>query len=82
LGWKLRNSASAFKKWDYINEKGFHTFYGSAELAVRQTEEAGLRLAEMKGLSRLGGGRLDRYFSPYIHYVFTKPDQVGRARAG
>ncbi len=82
LQWKLRNCMKAFKQWDYIYEEGLYTFYGSAELVVRQTEEVGLRLAEMKGFSRLGDGRLDRYFSPYIHYVFTKPDHVGRARAG
>jgi len=82
LWWRLRNSASAFKKWGYIYEGGLHTFYGSAESVVCQTEEVGLKFVEMKGFSKLGDGRLDKYFSPYIHYVFTKPDHVGRAGQG
>jgi hypothetical protein len=40
---------------------------------VRKTEEVGLKLLEKKGFSKIGFERLDIYFSPYIHYVFQKP---------
>ena len=73
LGWKLRNSIRAFKDWDYVIENDVHTYYASPALVVRQTEEAGLRLLERKGFSKIKFDRLDIYFSPYIHYVFQKP---------
>ena len=77
LGWKLRNCMKAFREWDYIYEEGLYTLYGTPQLVVRQTEEVGLKLVEVKGFSRLGDGRLDRYFSPYITYVFTKAERAG-----
>ncbi|MGB7547415.1 MAG: class I SAM-dependent methyltransferase [Terracidiphilus sp.] len=73
LRWKLRNCARAFKEWDYILEDGVHAFYATPDFVVRQTEELGLKLLETKGFSDCGVERLDRYFSPYVHYVFTKP---------
>jgi hypothetical protein len=77
LGWKARNSIKAFKEWDYVVEDGVYAFYGSPGFVVRQTEAVGLKLLEMRGFFRLGTGRLDRYFSPYVHYVFTKLGKVG-----
>lgn len=78
LGWKLRNGIRGFKDWDYILERGVHLHYASADLVVQQTEKAGLELLEKKGFSRIGFGRLDMYFSPYIHYVFEKPPDSGQ----
>jgi ubiquinone/menaquinone biosynthesis C-methylase UbiE len=73
LRWKLRNSMKAFKEWSYILEDGAHAFYASQEFVVRQTEDVGLKLLEMRWFPKYGIGDLDRYLSPYIHYVFTKP---------
>lgn len=71
--WKLKNSARAFKDWDYINEEGLHTFYGTPAVVLEQTQAVGLKLVETVWFPRSGNHRLDRFFSPYIQYVFTKP---------
>ena len=71
--WKLRNCFRAFKEWAYVLEDGVYTFYATPNFVVRQTEELGLNFLEMKGFSEFGGERLDRYFSPYFLYIFTKP---------
>lgn len=73
LRWKLRNAFRAFKEWDYVLEDGVHMFYSSYEFVVKQTEEAGLKLLETKCFSRFKSDRIDRYFSPYIHFAFVKP---------
>jgi ubiquinone/menaquinone biosynthesis C-methylase UbiE len=73
LLWKLRNSLKAFKQRAYVLECGLHSFYASPEYVIRQTESVGLKLLEMKWFKLSGNGRFDRHFSPYIHYVFTKP---------
>jgi ubiquinone/menaquinone biosynthesis C-methylase UbiE len=72
--WKLRNCLKGFKEWDYVMENGVHAFYASPDFVVRQTEEVGLKLLEKKGFSKIGIERFDIYFSPYIHYVFEKPE--------
>jgi len=72
LAWKMRNCGKAFRDWAYILEDGVHTFYASQELVIRQTEETGLKLIEMRWQHKTGIERFDRYFSPYIHYVFEK----------
>jgi ubiquinone/menaquinone biosynthesis C-methylase UbiE len=73
LRWKLRNGARAFREKCYIVEEGEYTFYTSPDYVVRQTEQFGLRLVELRGFARFKNERIDRYFSPYISYVFTKP---------
>jgi ubiquinone/menaquinone biosynthesis C-methylase UbiE len=73
LWWKMRNTFNAFKDWAYVLEDGVYSFYASPDFVVRQTEQVGLKLLEIKGFSKLGNGPVDRYFSPYLHYVFTKP---------
>jgi ubiquinone/menaquinone biosynthesis C-methylase UbiE len=74
MRWKLRNTTRAFKEWDYILEDGVHAFYASPEFVVRQTEEIGLKLVEVRGFSKLANERLDVYYSPYVHFVFMKPE--------
>jgi ubiquinone/menaquinone biosynthesis C-methylase UbiE len=71
--WKLRNSLKAFKQRAYVLETGLHTLYTSREFVIRQTEEVGLELLEVVWLKMIGNARIDRYFSPYLYYVFTKP---------
>ena len=75
LPWKLRHSVKAYGESAYVFEDvdALHTFYASPGFVVRQTERFGLELLEMRWFRRLGIGRLDRYFSPYIHYAFRKP---------
>ncbi len=73
LRWKLRNSAKAFKEWAYVLEGDEHLFYASPDFVARQTESAGFKLLERKGFSKFSNNRVDTYFSPYVHYVFTKP---------
>ena len=73
LRWKLRNSIKAFREWAYVIEEGVHTFYASPGFVLRQTEALGLKLLETKGFSDFGFKRIDKYFSPYISYVFVKP---------
>lgn len=72
LRWKFRNCLKAFKRKAYILEDGEYLFYSTPEYVVRQAEEVGLKLLEMKEFTRIGVNRLDRYLSPYLHYVFTK----------
>lgn len=72
--WKLVNFTKAFKHWSYIEEDGLHLYYGTPEIVRRQTEAAGLRFVEMKWFRKFGNDRLDRYFSPYLQYVFKKPE--------
>jgi ubiquinone/menaquinone biosynthesis C-methylase UbiE len=73
LRWKLSNSLKAFKDAAYVLEDGAYAFYAAPDFVVRQTEEVGLKLVEMQWFPRYGISSVDRYFSPYIHYVFTKP---------
>ena len=74
--WKIRNCLKAFKTWTYLNEEGLHTFYARYEHVLEQSEAVGLRLLEMKWFPKFGIDRIDRYFSPYIQYVFTKPAAI------
>jgi ubiquinone/menaquinone biosynthesis C-methylase UbiE len=71
--WKLRNSLRAFKQRAYILEAGLHTLYTSRQFVIAQTEQVGLKLLEMVWFRMFGNERIDRYFSPYIHYAFRKP---------
>lgn len=73
LIWKLRNSLQAFKDRAYVLETGLHTLYTSRQFVIAQTEQAGLQFRDLLWLRMIGNDRIDRYFSPYIHYVFTKP---------
>jgi len=74
LLWKLRNCLKAFKQRAYVLEAGLHALYASREFVIRQTEQVGLKFLEMVWFRMIGNERIDRYFSPCIHYVFTKPD--------
>jgi ubiquinone/menaquinone biosynthesis C-methylase UbiE len=78
--WKLRNSLKAFKQRAYVLEAGVHTLYTSPAYVIRQTESAGLKCLEMVWFRMIGNDRLDRYFSPYIHYVFAKPVSQRQSR--
>jgi ubiquinone/menaquinone biosynthesis C-methylase UbiE len=73
--WKFRNALKAITKPDYIYEDGLHLYFASSDFVVRQTEALGLRLLEMNSSTfhRFGVKSVDRYFAPYIHYVFMKP---------
>jgi ubiquinone/menaquinone biosynthesis C-methylase UbiE len=73
LLWKFRNSIKAYREWAYVAEDEWHGFYASREFVIRQTESLGLKLLEMRWNRKLGMDTFDRYFSPYIHYVFRKP---------
>lgn len=75
LKWKLRNSVKAFKEYSYILEEGMHTFYATQDFVARQTESFGLDLVEVKGFSESRFEIFNRYFSPYFHYVFRKPER-------
>ena len=80
--WKLRNGLRAFKDRAYVMEAGLHTLYTSREFVIRQTEQMGLNLLEIVWLKMIGHERIDRYFSPYCYYVFTKPVMFGAGEAG
>jgi ubiquinone/menaquinone biosynthesis C-methylase UbiE len=73
LAWRLRYSIKAYRESAYVLEDGVHTLFASPEFVVQQTESVGLKLLEMRWFRKLGIDRFDRYFSPYIHYVFRKP---------
>jgi ubiquinone/menaquinone biosynthesis C-methylase UbiE len=74
LRWKMRNSTKAYGDACYVREDGEFLFYATPEYVVRQTEQSGLKLVEVRGFARFRDEHIDRYFSPYIHYVFTKTD--------
>ena len=71
--WKLRNCLRAFKPRAYVLEAGLHMLYASREFVIGQTEQVGLKFLEMVWFKLIGNERIDRYFSSYNHYVFTKP---------
>jgi ubiquinone/menaquinone biosynthesis C-methylase UbiE len=73
LRWKLSNCLRAFGPRSYIWEDCLCTFYAAPKYVVRQTEDVGLRLLEVRGFNRFKSVAIDLYFSPYIHYVFEKP---------
>jgi SAM-dependent methyltransferase len=73
LRWKLRNTVNAFKEKAYIQEDGEFLFYSSPDYVIRQSAQVGLSLIEMRGFARFSNERLDRYFSPYVTFVFAKP---------
>lgn len=77
--WKFRNSLRAFKDRAYVVESGLHTLYTSRKFVIQQSEKVGLKLLEIVWLKMIGNARIDRYFSPYYYYVFTKlvPDRAG-----
>jgi ubiquinone/menaquinone biosynthesis C-methylase UbiE len=77
LRWKFRNSLKAFKQRAYVLEAGLHTLYTSSDFVIRQTESFDLKFLEIMWLRMIGNDRVDSYFSPYIHYVFTKPFNQG-----
>ena len=72
LGWKFRNSLKAFHECAYVGDTGLYSFYAAREFVIRQTESRGLKFLDMVWLRMIGNERVDRYFSPYIHYVFQK----------
>jgi SAM-dependent methyltransferase len=73
--WKLRNAFTRSNDGRYVYENGLHTHFASPDFVIRQTESLGPKLLEMNSSSfhRLGIESLDRYFAPYVHYVFRKP---------
>lgn len=73
LRWRTRNTLKAFKERAYVWEAGNHTLYTSYEFVIERTEQEGLKFLEAVWFKRVGIDRIDRYFSPYIHYVFGKP---------
>jgi ubiquinone/menaquinone biosynthesis C-methylase UbiE len=80
LRWKFRNSLKAFKQRAYVVEVGLHTLYTSADFVIRQTESTGLKFLETMWLKMIGNDRVDKYFSPYLYYVFTKRGNPPPAR--
>ncbi len=76
--WKLRNGLRAFRNRAYVLDAGLHTFYASRGFVAAQTGKVGLDLVETVWLKMIGHAGIDRYFSPYCYYVFTKP-AVSRA---
>jgi ubiquinone/menaquinone biosynthesis C-methylase UbiE len=74
MAWKLRNAWRAFKESDYVLEDGVYALYASPQFVLRQTESIGFNLVEVRGFSKFKNQRLDVYFSPYVHYVFRKPE--------
>ena len=73
LRWRLRNSLKAFKPRAYVLEDGFHIYYASPEFVIEQTETVGFKFVEMMGFRMSTNWWFNTYFSPYIHYAFTKP---------
>ena len=71
--WKLKNCLQAFKEWAYLKDDGVTLFYATPKVVLQQTKAVGLRLVEVKWLPKYGIDAMDRHFSPYLQYVFTKP---------
>ncbi len=70
--WKMRNCLRAFQQRAYVFEFGLHILYASRQYVMTQTEQEGLKFVEMVWFRLIGNERIDRFFSPYIHYVFRK----------
>lgn len=73
LRWKLRNGVRAFGTHSYLWEGSEYLLYTVPGYVAEQTESVGLKLLEIRGFNRFRPTRIDQYFSPYLHYVFTKP---------
>jgi ubiquinone/menaquinone biosynthesis C-methylase UbiE len=80
LAWKIRHTLKAFKEHAYVVEVGLHTLYTSVDFVIRQTESTGLTFVNTLWLRMIGIDPVDKYFSPYIYYVFTKRDNMTAAR--
>ena len=80
LRWKFRNTLRAFKPCAYVVEVGLHTLYTSVDFVIRQTESTGLKFLETLWLKMIGIDPVDKYFSPYLYYVFTKSGNQTPAR--
>jgi SAM-dependent methyltransferase len=80
LAWKLRNTLKAFEERAYVVEVGLHTLYTSVDFVIRQTESTGLTFLNTLWLRMIGIDPVDKYFSPYIYYVFTKKGYLTTAR--
>ena len=50
-----------------------HAYYAPPKIILCQIESVDLKLMEMQSFPKYGIERLDRYFSPYVYYVCTKP---------
>jgi ubiquinone/menaquinone biosynthesis C-methylase UbiE len=74
IPWKIMNSLKAFKDADYVFDLGAWTFFGRPDYVVRQVEREGFRLKEVIGFRMSHNHVFNVYCSPYIHYVFEKPD--------
>lgn len=75
LRWKFRNCWRAFGTCCYLWEGPEYLLYTVPRYVTEQTESTSLQLLEICGFNRFRSKRIDRYFSPYLHYVFTKPRQ-------
>lgn len=73
LQWVFRNILKAFQQRAYVLEDGSHLLFTSPDYVIRQTEDVGLVFLEMLGFTMVGNKRIDRCWSPYLHYVFKKP---------
>lgn len=73
--WKLQHLFKAFTRGAYVHEDDQYLFFASPRFVIEQTESLGLRLLETNSSSfhRTRIQVVDRYFAPYIHYVFLKP---------
>jgi ubiquinone/menaquinone biosynthesis C-methylase UbiE len=70
----LKNMFNAFlcKKYIFEPHTGLWTFYGSPEYIKKQVEKYGFRFKEMFGFRSCFNNVMNKYLSPYIHYIFLK----------
>ena len=78
LLWKSRQALTAFSDRAYILDEGEYTFYASRQYVIRQVRGLGLEFQETHWLRMTGLASIDRCFSLYLHYVFTKPQSLER----
>jgi ubiquinone/menaquinone biosynthesis C-methylase UbiE len=70
--WFLKNMIYGFNNKKYIYVSGLWTFFASPEYFIAQIEKYGFTFKEMVGFRKSFGKTANKYFSPFIHYVFQK----------
>jgi SAM-dependent methyltransferase len=68
----LNNIFHSFKRKKYILDMKMWTFFASPEYIINQIEKEGFILKELIGFKIFYNKILNKYFSPFIHYVFKK----------
>lgn len=74
--WYLKNRRFAPEEREYILaptlDLDLWTYFGSPKYIIQQVQKIGFNLLEMRGFELSNNYWFNKYFSPYVHFVFKK----------